>query len=154
MKINFLKVALIAGFTSFGLLACNESPANKEEKVEEAQENLAEAEQNLEQAKTDSINEYQQFRQDADLRLKTNDEKIAELKQQMANDKKDMKAKYEKKINEVETRNNNLRTKLNDRQEGDSQTSWASFKQSINEEMDEVGKSISDMAQKNMDKND
>jgi len=154
MKTNILKVALIAGLTSIGMLACNESPADKEVKVEEAQENLDQAQENLMQATTDSINEYAQFKQDSEMKLNSNDEKIALLKEKMTSDKKDLKIKYEKKINELEVRNNNIKTKLQERKENDSETSWDSFKQSINEEMDQVGKSISDMAQKNMDKKD
>jgi hypothetical protein len=88
------------------------------------------------------------------LKLQANDDKIAELKAKMTSDKKDLKIKYEKKINELEMKNNNLKTKLKDRKDGDSETSWASFKQTINEEMDEVGKSISEMAQKNMESKD
>lgn len=153
MKTNILKVALIAGITSFGLMACNETPADKEVKVEEAQENLDQAQQNFEQATTDSINDYAQFKQESEMKLQSNDEKIAVLKSKMTSDKKDLKIKYDKKIGELEAKNNKLRTRLNDRKE-DSETSWASFKQSINEEMDEVGKSISDMAQKNMDSKD
>jgi hypothetical protein len=153
MKTNILKVALIAGITSFGLMACNETPADKEVKVEEAQENLDQAQQNFEQATTDSINDYAQFKQESEMKLQSNDEEIAVLKSKMTSDKKDLKIKYDKKIGELEAKNNKLRTRLNDRKE-DSETSWASFKQSINEEMDEVGKSISDMAQKNMDSKD
>jgi hypothetical protein len=153
MKTNILKVALIAVITSFGLMACNETPADKEVKVEEAQENLDQAQQNFEQATTDSINDYAQFKQESEMKLQSNDEKIAVLKSKMTSDKKDLKIKYDKKIGELEAKNNKLRTRLNDRKE-DSETSWASFKQSINEEMDEVGKSISDMAQKNMDSKD
>lgn len=154
MKTNILKVAFIAGFISFGMIACNETPADKEVKVEEAQENLENAQQNLEQATTDSINEYAQFKQESELKLQANDDRIAELKSKMTSDKKDLKIKYEKKINELEMKNNNLKTKLKDRKDGDSETSWASFKQTINEEMDEVGKSISEMAQKNMENKD
>ncbi len=154
MKTNILKVALIAGITSFGIMACNESPADKEVKVEEAQENLDEAQQELVQATTDSINEYTQFRQESEMKLQSNDEKIARLREKNTSDKKDLKIKYDKRINELEEKNNKLKARIKDRKDDESQTSWASFKQSINEEMDEVGKSISDMAQKNMDSND
>ncbi len=154
MKTNILKVALIAGITSFGIMACNESPADKEVKVEEAQENLDEAQQELVQATTDSINEYTQFRQESEMKLQSNDEKIARLREKNTSDKKDLKIKYDKRINELEEKNNKLKARIKDRKDDESQTSWASFKQSINEEMDEVGKSISDMAQKNMNSND
>ena len=154
MKTNILKVALIAGITSFGVISCNESPADKEVKVEEAQENLDEAQQELVQATTDSINEYTQFRQESEMKLQSNDEKIARLREKNTSDKKDLKIKYDKRINELEEKNNKLKARIKDCKDDDSQTSWASFKQSINEEMDEVGKSISDMAQKNMNSND
>lgn len=153
MKKNILKVAIIAGITTFGLMACNETPKDKEVKVEEAAENLEEAQQNLENATTDSINEYAQFKQESEMKIQENEQKIAELKVKMTSDKKDLKIKYEKKIAELETKNNNAKVKLNDYKEG-SETSWSSFKQSLNEEMDEIGKSISEMAQKNLDKKD
>jgi phosphoenolpyruvate-protein kinase (PTS system EI component) len=153
MKKNIFKVALIAGIVSFGLIACNETPSEKEVKVEEAQENLDEAQQSLEQATTDSINDYQVFKKDAEMKLQSNDEKIAMLKAKMTSDKKDLKIKYEKKINELETKNNNLKDKINNSKD-DDKTNWESFKQNFNEEMDDLGKSISDMAQKNMDSKD
>jgi len=153
MKTNILKVALIAGITTFGLMACNETPADKEVKVEEAQENLDQAQQNFEQATTDSINDYAQFKQESEMKLQSNDEKIAVLKAKMTSDKKDLKIKYDQKITELESKNNKIKSRLNERKQ-DSETSWASFKQSINEEMDELGKSISEMAQKNMDSKD
>ena len=54
MKTTILKGVLIAGIISYSMMSCNESPADKETKVEEAQENLEEAEQDLVQTKKDS----------------------------------------------------------------------------------------------------
>ena len=53
----------------------------------------------------------------------------------------------------LKAKNNNLKAKLNDRKDN-AQSSWESFKQNMNEEMDELGKSISEMAQKNMESKD
>lgn len=153
MKTNILKVAIIAGITSFGLMACNETPKDKELKVEEAQENLEEAQQTYEQTTSDSINEHAAFVKETEMNLQANDEKIAALKMKMTSEKKDMKIKYEKKIKEIEDRNNKIKNNLKEHDQ-DNQSNWSQFKDNVNKEMDEIGKSISEMAQKNLEKND
>ena len=51
----------------------------------------------------------------------------------------------------MEKKNATLKEKLRNRKE-DANDDWDAFKTNVNQEMDELGKSISEMAQENMEK--
>ena len=55
------------------------------------------------------------------------------------------------KINKLEKRNSDLRLKIENYEQGPEQK-WALFKVEFNNEMNDLGKSISEMAENNMKK--
>jgi septal ring factor EnvC (AmiA/AmiB activator) len=148
MKTNFSKLSLMAGVLTMGLMACSDTPKDKEIKVMEAENKLDDARDDYQTSMTDSINEYRQFKAETDQKLAENETKIADLKARMKADKKEINENYEKDLAKMEKSNEKLKTKLNEFKE-DGAEDWESFKSNVNREMDELGKSISEMAQRN-----
>ena len=66
----------------------------------------------------------------------------------MKADKKQARADYEEQLNELKERNEKLKSRMQEyREEGRS--NWEAFKKQFNDDMDNVGKSISAQAEKN-----
>lgn len=146
MKTINLKVTAIACIMIFGMSYCKNSPAEKAENVENAQEDLNKAENNLQKAVQDSTNEYARYKIESEAKLKENDLKIARLKAKLKNDKAEIRTKYEKQLVELELKNSKLKTSIADYKETDK-NKWEKFKTNFNQDMDELGKSISRMAE-------
>ena len=66
-------------------------------------------------------------------------------------EKEAQKAENLKELIRLEEKNNSLKAKLRDYEDGPSDK-WEVFKIEFNKEMDELGKSISTMAERNMKK--
>jgi uncharacterized protein YeaO (DUF488 family) len=146
MKTTILKMILLASISTAGMTSCT-SP---EKKVEDATIKVVEAKQELEQARADSA-EYAKYKENAEAQLRENDQKIADLKEQMKKEKKEIRMEYYKQLAELDAKNAKLKIRMQEYKDG-VKNEWASFKQQFNEEMNEVGKSISAVAQKNMNK--
>ena len=52
----------------------------------------------LKEAKKDSISEYQQFKNESDIRIVAHNKSIADFKARIAKEKKENRAQYEKKL--------------------------------------------------------
>jgi len=87
MNLPNLKTMALAGIVILGIAGCN-SPKQKAEKLENAEENVIEAQQELNEAVIDSTNEYDRFKAESEAKLIANDVKIAALKDQLKTDKK------------------------------------------------------------------
>ena len=152
MKTTKLKLSVIACIVVFGITNCTNSPKQKADKLEDAQENLINAENDLQEAVLDSTNEYDRYKFESETKLQENDLKIAELKAKMRADKIEIRTKYEKQLSELEQKNSKLKTNIADYKESDK-NKWEKFKKDFNQEMDELGKSISRMAENNQKDN-
>ena len=149
MKKIILKIALLAFFASAMLMACDNSPENKAEKVEEAKSNLEDAKNDLNQAIADSTSDYIKFKAEAETKLSENDRTIANLKVQMKHEKKVTKMAYNKMIDDLEDKNAHLKMRIAENKET-AKDKWENFKLGFNKDMDELGKSISQTAKQNM----
>lgn len=147
MKKHILKTVFLFLILSAGLVACKNSPSQNEKKLQEAQQNLIDAQQNLKQSIDDSINDYKNYKESADLKLIENERKIAELKKDLASKKQDIKLQYENEINDLEQKNIELRNNI-DGYENNDKNEWETFKINFNKELDKLGKSISDLTNK------
>jgi len=157
MKTNFKLLAIAMGIafaiacSSIVIMSCNTSPKDKENELENAQEEVVEAQEALEQSKQDSLSDYVTFKAGIELKLDENEKLIAQQKQLLNESKEAQKAENLKELIRLEDKNNRLKEKLRDYQEGPSEK-WELFKIEFNKEMDELGKSISTMAERNMKK--
>ena len=144
MNLPNLKTMALACIVILGIAGCN-SPKQKAEKLENAEENVIEAQQELNEAVIDSTNEYDRFKAESEAKLIANDVKIAALKDQLKTDKKEIRTKYEKQLTELEQKNAKLKSNIAEYKETDK-SNWEKFKVSFNEDLDALGKAISGMA--------
>ena len=144
MNLPNLKTMALAGIVILGIAGCN-SPKQKAEKLENAEENVIEAQQELNEAVIDSTNEYDRFKAESEAKLIANDVKIAALKDQLKTDKKEIRTKYEKQLTELEQKNAKLKSNIAEYKETDK-SNWEKFKESFNEDLDALGKAISGIA--------
>lgn len=144
MNLPNLKTMALAGIVILGIVGCN-SPKQKAEKLENAEENVIEAQQELNEAVIDSTNEYDRFKAESEAKLIANDVKIAALKDQLKADKKEIRTKYEKQLTELEQKNAKLKSNIAEYKETDK-NKWEKFKVSFNEDLDALGKAISGIA--------
>ncbi len=140
--------ALIAGvlFTS-----CNSSSRkikNAEDKVLDAKEAVIDTKIDLTQARQVSVNEFQQFKTDFQNLISTNEKKIAGLKLSIADASQKNKIQFGEKLSVLEKRNNELKIKLAEYKE-DETDQWKAFKLEFKHDMDELGKAFSDFTVSN-----
>jgi hypothetical protein len=151
MKKYNLKTILAIGIIGFFTSNCNNSPKDQEAVVNEATQDLIDAKDDLERAEQDSIANFNTYKESIQLKLVENQELIKDLKMKISS-----KAKVERdidqvEINKLESRNEELKYKIENYQLGTEQR-WALFKVELNNEIDELGKSISRMAENNQKK--
>jgi hypothetical protein len=144
---NILAIVLI----STAVLACDTSTEKKEENVENAKEKVIIATDALDKARADSANEYQLYKEASDKKISENNDKILALKEQIRLEKTEMKIKHEKALDELDQKNATLKLRMQQYKQADK-NSWEAFKLSFNKDLDDLGKSISSLAQRNMDK--
>lgn len=129
----------------------SEKVENARTKVEEAEadttktnQNIVDAHENLNQVQKDSAMEFEQFKQISAEKIANNEKRIAALKIQVAQEGKDIKAKYEKKVAELEQKNINMKSNIDTYKE-DGKDKWKLFKRSFNQDMDMLDKSLQDV---------
>ncbi|MFA6200327.1 MAG: hypothetical protein WC679_08000 [Bacteroidales bacterium] len=136
----------MAGTMLVGCLSSGEKVEAARDNVKDANESVQIANQELNKAKQDSI---LQFRKEAAERISMNKKSIADFKLKIAKENKVVKAKNEKKLAELEERNNKLEKSLSDYKE-DGQEKWSDFKIEFNHDLDELGKAFSNLSNKNV----
>ena len=153
MKTIFEKIAFVICLAALALSGCDSNENTKREKV--AEEELKKEELNFtelkKQSREDSI-KYAKYKTETEARLSKNDDIIAEIKAKIKSDRKAIKKEYEKAVDDLEKRNETMKTRLRDAEKNIA-NDWETFKYKFNKDMDELGKSISGAAEKNMKKN-
>jgi hypothetical protein len=137
MKKTILILA-VSIFIAGAMFTGCQSPA---EKVKDAKEGVDLANQKLDEAIKDSI---RQFKIESEETISLYDRNIAELRARLATANKDKKAQYEKILNELEQKNKQMKMKLQELKD-DETDKWASFKREFRHDMDELGNAIKDL---------
>ena len=125
---------------------CN-SPAQKKEaaeaKLQDAEQNLEAVQNDAEAQKVATAEEWKMFKSETDLKIKKNEIRIAELRLKM---KKpgiiDLDAVYEKRIETLEQKNKDLKTRMDNYET--RQSDWESFQKEFNKDMNDLGQSLTD----------
>lgn len=104
-KIIFTFLVTTICIASTCVISCKSS----NEKVQDAKNNVAEAEENLIKAQQDSVTDYQEFKKQAAEKISTHEKSIAEFKARIANEKTEIKATYEKQLDELEHKNSDMK---------------------------------------------
>lgn len=130
--------------------ACNSSEKkieNANEKIEDAKEDIADAHQDIAEAKIDSLEDYTKFRAKKMEEITKNEGRIAEYRLRMdASTDKAAKTQAKKDADALEKRNKEMKKRLEDSKED---SDWKEFKREFNHDMDQLGKSISDLFKDN-----
>lgn len=152
--------ALLMGFTIFP--GCQ----SQEKKVEEAKEDVKDAKENVQEAKQDLKEvikdekldaekaafeeEWKAFKLETEFSIKKNEGRIDALKTQMKRAGKKAEASYENAISSLQTKNNELKEKMNSYRndhtnwDNNSKTNWETFKREFNDDMTKLGKALKD----------
>jgi hypothetical protein len=149
MKTSILKLAFISGLFCITLMSCNNSPAAKEKELNEATEDLVNAKADLDQAEYDSIKDFKEYKDSILLKLEANEKVITDL-----NLKINKKTASERRVDQIEIerlekRHEVLKQKIENYKPGLEQQ-WDLFKVDFNKELDDLGKSLSRMSERNM----
>lgn len=149
MKTSILKLAFISGLFCITLMSCNNSPSAKEKELNEATEDLVNATEDLDQAKYDSIKDFKEYKDSILLKLEANEKVITDL-----NLKINKKTASERRVDQIEIerlekRHEVLKQKIENYKPGLEQQ-WELFKVDFNKELDDFGKSLSKMSERNM----
>ncbi len=136
-KFIFAAILLIAG--SF-LTGCDNSRENASEKVKQANQDMVDEQAQFEK-------EWQQFKNDTELKINANQKNIADFKTAMKTTSEKFKARYENEILTLEQKNIELQKELNDyKYEG--KENWEEFKQEFNNDIDSVGNALNALFEK------
>jgi chromosome segregation ATPase len=149
IKKTILQLAVTIFITPIILTAC-QSVVDKE--AAGAKQNVAEAKvdsakfsiDNLAQEQRDSLTLLQQFKKRSEERINENKKIIADLKIRIANSTEDVKAGYQKTIDELEQKNEDLKSRLADFKDNQKEK-LEDFKQKINDEISKISKSLKEI---------
>jgi len=150
MKANILIISILTSLAAMTFAGCNFSIDQKEQTLEKAKDNLETATADLELARSDSA-EFANYKIESELKLRENELLIAEMKDKMKSERRESLTKYEKQLDSLDIQNTKLRNNMH-LYRCENRAKWEQFKENFNKEMDELGKKISQMAEKNMKK--
>jgi len=137
MKKTILSIAIATLVTGAIFTGCQ----TQAEKRESAKENLQDAK--VEAQKVATAEEWELFKSESEVRIIENENRIAELKVKMKKPGKVLDTQYEKRIDELEQKNRELKTRIENYEK--SQSDWESFKREFNHDVDEIGQALKDL---------
>lgn len=137
MKNKYFILAVILLFAGLVFTGCENNRENATEDVKQANQSMIESQVQFEK-------EWQQFKNDAELKIESNQKKIDDFNEAMKSTSEKFKDKYENEVLTLEQNNIELKKKLNDyKYEG--KDNWENFKQEFNNDMDSIGNAITDL---------
>jgi hypothetical protein len=134
-------------------IACLSSEQKKEAadaQVVIAVDNLNDVQKNADvaAAKVATAQELKTFKLESDLKIKTNEVRIAELKLKMNKSGSTQDQVYERSIDSLEMKNLNLKTRMGNYERNHSD--WTKFKRDFNRDLDELGTKLKKIASENL----
>jgi len=144
MKRIVVAITICAFITGAFLTGCNSSP----NKVDDAQKAVIEANKKRDAANKEYLADIENFRSETAARIAANDKRIAELKANLAHERKEARADYKKKIAELEQKNRDMKKEMDEYNE-EGKENWEKFKAEFNHDMDELGKAFKDIGVRN-----
>jgi hypothetical protein len=138
---------LVAGLVSAIFFTACQSASDKSTAVRK--ENIADTKADLSYSLndslagelSDSLTLWQQFKKESTEKINDNKMRIAALKASIAGKAEDVKADYQKSINDLEEKNDRLKRKLAE-YKNDKKEDLEAFKQKMNNDINDIGKSL------------
>jgi hypothetical protein len=136
---------LTAGTVFTGCNSTSDKTDRAMDDADDAQQKLdeARAEEELQQQRTVTPEEWEVFRMETELKIKENEIKIAGLKAKIMKPGEILDPLRQKRIEELEERNNELKAEL--RNYNRSNSDWETFKREFNHDMEELGKALKNL---------
>jgi hypothetical protein len=147
MKKLFLSIAVVAFTagtlsTSFGQVP-DKQAVKARENLKEEKKDVVDAKKDLKVAQKDSISEYQKLTRESELKFKSNELSIADLRTAITKSNSKEMATDQKKVSLLEVKNNNLKKELADYKVL-GQTEFSTFKTRFNRDLSELAKELKD----------
>jgi predicted RNase H-like nuclease (RuvC/YqgF family) len=98
----------------------------------------------LKNAQTEFQAEWQTFKRESEQIIAANEKRIDAFKEKMEKAGSKAKAKNSKQVSMLEQKNNDLKKKLEEYKD-EGQSKWQEFKTNFKNDMDAIGKTISDL---------
>ena len=137
-------VAFVAGTlsTSFGQVPDKQS-VKARENLKEEKKDVVVAKQDLKVAQKDSISEYQKLTKESEIKFKSNEQSITDLRATITKTNSKEMANDQKKVSMLEVKNDNLKKELADYKVL-GQTQFNSFKAEFNRDLAQLAKELKD----------
>jgi outer membrane murein-binding lipoprotein Lpp len=117
------------------------------EKVENASDKVDKANQNLDQAQQDYAADIEKYRKDEAEKFAANEKIEADFNARIANEKKDAREDYQKKMAALDQKSTDLKKRMADyKMEG--KDGWVKFKDGFDHDMDALGQDWKDLTTK------
>jgi predicted nucleic acid-binding Zn-ribbon protein len=134
------------------LTACKPSTKeeiNAQENLDDAKEEVKDAREDLVEAKrAATAEEWQAFKDETNVAITANETRIDELKVKIKKTGNSIDDLYEKEIDALEKKNEELKVRMNT-YKNDTDADWESFKREFKYDMNELGKSLKDLTVNN-----
>lgn len=144
MKKSIQALGIAALLMTPMLISC-ESQAQKDEKVKAAQAELDQLTEDAadKAAKDKQKEEWALYKRETNDRIQANADRIADIRVKKSSAGKMMSAVHAAKIDALQTRNNDLRARLDAYEKENSD--WEVFKRDMKKELDEIGKTFEEL---------
>ncbi|HXU26479.1 MAG TPA: hypothetical protein VN698_04545 [Bacteroidia bacterium] len=140
MNKKILKTAGLAFIVGAILTGCETSA----EKVAKAEINLNQANKDLNEAQEEYVADIENYRKETDEKIAKNEKSMAEFEARIANEKKEAKDDYNKKIIALQQKNTDLKKRMDD-YKADGKDKWELFKTGFTRDMNEIKESLRDL---------
>ena len=147
MKVLISKPLIILFFsiTTFSCETASEKlevdEAGGKENVVEAKASLTAQKDSLEKLERISMDEWQKFKDESEAKIKSNRKNLASLQASIVHRSTDMKIVYRKAVAEMSEKNENLKTRLVNYEDGKTE-SLMTFKQRFENDINEITRSL------------
>ena len=144
LVLSLAVVAFIAGTisTSFGQVPDKQS-VKARENLKEEKKDVVVAKQDLKVAQKDSVSEYQKLTKESEIKFKSNEKCIADLRAAITKNNSKEQATDQKKVSIMEDKNNSLKKELADYKVL-GETQFTAFKSEYNRDQDQLAKELKD----------
>ena len=149
MKTRIILNLLLAALVSISVSSCNKSPKAKEADLNDAKQEVENAKEDLDEAKIDSVVAFNKYKSSIQIKLVENEKVITDLKAKIGDKDRKTQTLYYKQLENLQIKNTELKLKIENYKKGPTQK-WELFKVDFNNELDNLGKSISNTANNNM----
>jgi hypothetical protein len=144
LVLSLAVVAFLAGTisTSFGQVPDKQS-VKARENLKEEKKDVVVAKQDLKVAQKDSVSEYQKLTKESEIKFKSNEKSIADLRAAITKNNSKEQATDQKKVSILEDKNNSLKKELAEYKVL-GETQFTAFKSEYNHDQDQLAKELKD----------